>query len=141
MDWSKELAHTIESYAVCLFFVSSPSLASRVCEREVGLAVRNNRHIIPLYLEDVELIPRFEFEIGNLQAIHRPPTTPENLIESLYPHIMDHLGLTSEPKRLRWTTRGRAHAGAQRASHQSLADGNCWGGAEYRGLARVSVCA
>ena len=61
----------IENCAICLYFVSQASVRSSVCEREVSLAVRRDRKVLPVYIEDTALSPTLELGIGNLQAIRR----------------------------------------------------------------------
>ncbi len=80
IDWSGELARAIDTCQLCIYFVSKMSVASQVCEREVNLAVRRDRRVLPVYLEDTQLTPELELSIGNLQAIRTAPSSGADLV-------------------------------------------------------------
>ncbi|MCZ6853289.1 MAG: tetratricopeptide repeat protein, partial [Gammaproteobacteria bacterium] len=79
--------------------------SSSVCEREVSLAVRWDRYVLPIYLEDTELSPTMELGIGNLQAIRRASANPEQLVAEIKPliqHVLEtgsHESVTSTEHR------------------------------------------
>ena len=54
-SWRDELAHAIEQCSLFLFFVTNKSVKSQYCLQEVSYAQDNNRRILVVYLEDVEL--------------------------------------------------------------------------------------
>lgn len=87
VDWSEELARTIEACDVCLFFISNASVQSTVCEREVSLAVRRDRQVLPVYLEEASLPPTLELGIGNLQAIRPGRGAASTIFESIWPTL------------------------------------------------------
>lgn len=91
VDWNEQIAEAIKKCVVCLYFVSESSVLSPVCEREVGLAIRRNRHVLPIYLEDVELSPQLELGVGNLQAVMDASVDPEILVEEITPIIQRYL--------------------------------------------------
>ncbi len=83
LDWNDELARTIETCAFCIFFITEASVHSAVCERELTLAVRHGRNVLPVYLDDAELPPMLDLSIGNLQALRMQSASADALVEGL----------------------------------------------------------
>ncbi|MFO8035929.1 MAG: TIR domain-containing protein [Anaerolineales bacterium] len=52
-DWLEEIYEAIEKSDVFIFIISSDSVDSEVCSKEVAHAVRNNKRLIPIVLDDI----------------------------------------------------------------------------------------
>jgi hypothetical protein len=53
VDWWNEVERGIEQAGVFLFLVSSDSIQSKVCRREIHHALRNGKRLIPIVVRDV----------------------------------------------------------------------------------------
>ncbi|MDP1545200.1 MAG: TIR domain-containing protein [Anaerolineales bacterium] len=53
-DWMAEITQAIESADAFLFVISPDSLKSEICDRELELAVKGNKKIIPILYREVE---------------------------------------------------------------------------------------
>ena len=54
VDWLEQIFRGIEESDAFIFLVSPDSVASEVCNVEIGRAAQNNKRIIPIVLRDVE---------------------------------------------------------------------------------------
>jgi eukaryotic-like serine/threonine-protein kinase len=77
--WPRELANAIERCRLVLFFVSSHSLTSSNCRREVHFAVEHDKPLVAIHLDDSKLASDWEFAIGTRQALLK-----ERLSEPMY---------------------------------------------------------
>jgi len=70
-DFPAEIAEAIEGCALFLVFISTRSLSSRYVKREISFAAKleNEIPILLIYLENIKLPSKFEFMIGDNQAI------------------------------------------------------------------------
>ncbi len=108
--WDDELAEAILRSAVFVFFVSAHSVASPNCRREIALAVDNDKPVIAVYLEDVELPPGLRLSIGTRQAIVRARFDEARYRERLVAAIQR----TRRPKHGERDTEERSDERAQR---------------------------
>ena len=93
--WDDQLAEAILGSSVFVYFVSARSAASANCRREVALAVENEKPVIAVYLEDVELPPGLRLSIGNRQAIVRARFDEARYRARLVAAIREHVGVTT----------------------------------------------
>jgi WD40 repeat protein len=59
--WWQEICEAIQNANVFMFIVSQNSIGSKVCKEEIGLALQNNKRIIPIVVDDLkpEVIQEF----------------------------------------------------------------------------------
>ncbi len=69
--WRQEIHDALTSAQSVLFYVSSASLASQHCNREISVALDENMHIVPVYLEDVDLPGDLKIGLSRVQALYR----------------------------------------------------------------------
>ena len=69
--WRAEIAEALQRASSVLFYVSGKSLESAHCNREINFALDEQKRIIPVYLEEVELTPDLKIGLARLQALHR----------------------------------------------------------------------
>ena len=54
VDWMEQIFHGIEGADAFIFLVSPDSVASEVCNVEVGQAAKNNKRIIPVVVREID---------------------------------------------------------------------------------------
>ncbi len=54
-DWEQEIYRGIEEADVFLFLISSDSVRSEMCNKEIAHALKNNKRIIPIVIRDTEI--------------------------------------------------------------------------------------
>jgi adenylate cyclase len=70
MNWSSEIVEAINSASTLVFLISSRSVASSNCAKEVHLASEKQKNILPILIEDVKLPPNFEYALAGLQWVN-----------------------------------------------------------------------
>lgn len=80
-SWRAEIATAIKGAKILLFFISTASLQSTHCLREVDFALNNDIDIVPVYLDDSILPGELELVLNRVHALFRET-------DSMY---MDHL--------------------------------------------------
>ena len=68
--WTEEIADALNSASHVLFFASPRSVDSRHCRNEVHYATRQEKPIITVFLEPMDLPPGLELELSLHQGIH-----------------------------------------------------------------------
>lgn len=68
-NYAKAIADAIEECEVLCVFLSPHSNISRSVEAEINFAVMNNKKIISILLDNVELSPRIKYDIAFYQGI------------------------------------------------------------------------
>jgi pimeloyl-ACP methyl ester carboxylesterase len=68
--WREQIARAVQECQVFLLFASKRSLASPHCLQEINFAVDENRSILVVYLEDVQLPASLRMTLGARQAMH-----------------------------------------------------------------------
>jgi len=76
--WRGEIAEAIERAAWVLYYVSSGSVASSHCDREINYALDHDLPVLPIYLESVELPADQRIGLSRVQAMHRHETAEED---------------------------------------------------------------
>ena len=71
LSWRGEIANAISGSNKFLFFISSNSLESTHCLREVHFAIDHDIEIIPIYLEECDLPPELALIFSRVQALFR----------------------------------------------------------------------
>jgi TolB-like protein len=69
--WRAEIGDAIEKCTSILFYVSRSSLASAHCSREINLGLDEEKAILPIYLEKVNLTSDLRVGLSRVQALHR----------------------------------------------------------------------
>src|SRR5512136_1007206 len=52
--WWPEIREAIENANVFMFIISNNSIGSNVCKDEIDLALKNNKRIIPIIVDDLK---------------------------------------------------------------------------------------
>jgi adenylate cyclase len=68
-SWRAEIADAIERCAVFLIFLTSRSVASEHCTKELNLALDRKKPVIPVYLDATELPSAIALELTSQQGI------------------------------------------------------------------------
>jgi WD40 repeat protein len=53
-DWEQEIYHGIEEAEAFLFLISSDSVISEMCNKEIAHALKNGKRILPIFIADVD---------------------------------------------------------------------------------------
>lgn len=69
-EWPEFIAQKVISCKKFLLFVSNAYLNSQNCKRELNFAISRKKDILTIYLEEVELSPGMEMQLGTYQAIY-----------------------------------------------------------------------
>lgn len=70
-EWPEFIAEKVVSCTKFVLFVSKAYLVSQNCKRELNFAISRKKDILSIFLEDVELSPGMEMQLGTYQAIYR----------------------------------------------------------------------
>lgn len=92
--WRKEIGDALAGATHILFYISKNSLTSEHCDREMNLALDENKDILPIYLEDIELTSDLKVGFSRIQALYwtRAGTYRQNLLTAVGP-----VGASSAP--------------------------------------------
>ena len=85
--WSDELAGAIDRGAVFLAFITPRFVASQNCINEIEFALSRGIPILAVHLEETELPPGLQLNLGNRQAIVREKYRPEVYERKLRTHL------------------------------------------------------
>ena len=69
--WRAAIAEAIQGASKFLYYISTASLASDHCNREVDYALDKSFETVPVYLEEVDLTPELDLALNRVQALHR----------------------------------------------------------------------
>lgn len=69
MDWSSEIVQAINDCSTILFLISSHSIGSHNCAKEIHLASEKQKNILPVIVENVQLPVIFEYPLAGLQKL------------------------------------------------------------------------
>ena len=74
-EWPDEIADALNRCSVMLVFLSTSALASANVKREIRFAIRKDKPIVPVYLEDCRLAGGLELNLADVQCLfrHRMP--------------------------------------------------------------------
>lgn len=70
-EWPEFIAEKVVSCHKFILFVSNAYIVSQNCKRELNFAISRKKEILTIFLEDVDLSPGMEMQLGTYQAINR----------------------------------------------------------------------
>ena len=70
-EWPEYIAEKVMHCSKFLLFISNHYLDSQNCKREINFAISRKKDILSVYLEDVDLSPGMEMQLGTYQAFFR----------------------------------------------------------------------
>lgn len=70
-EWPEFIAEKVMNCTKFVLFVSNAYLNSQNCKRELNFAISRKKDILSIYLEDVNLSPGMEMQLGTYQAIYK----------------------------------------------------------------------
>jgi len=70
-EWPEFIAQKVVACDKFVLFVSRAYLESQNCKRELNFAISRKKDILSIFIEDVELSPGMEMQLGTYQAIYR----------------------------------------------------------------------
>jgi len=83
MEWSEELARSLDGASLVLFYATNASATSRHCRDEINFAHNRDKIILPVYLEDVKLPSGLELSLSSTQAINRYRMDDDHYLDKL----------------------------------------------------------
>lgn len=81
-EWAEYIANHLDKSSCFLAFLSEASNASANCRREIHRALKVEKDMLVVYLEDCSLSPGLEMQLDILQAIRRSGFGSEELFHS-----------------------------------------------------------
>ena len=78
-EWPSYIQDHITRCEKMIVFVTANCVKSPYCRREINLAVKLNKDILVVYLEDADLLYGLDFQLGIYQDIRRSNFTEERL--------------------------------------------------------------
>ena len=83
-EWPEFIAEKVVDCNKFVLFVSNAYLNSQNCKRELNFAISRKKDILSIFLEEVQLSPGMEMQLGTYQAIYRNRfESDQALIQSL----------------------------------------------------------
>lgn len=83
-EWPEFIAEKVVDCHKFVLFVSNAYLNSQNCKRELNFAISRKKDILSIFLEEVQLSPGMEMQLGTYQAIYRNRfESDQALIQSL----------------------------------------------------------
>ena len=70
-EWPEYIAQQVVSCTKFVLFISKAYLESQNCKRELNFAISRKKDILSVFMEDVELSPGMEMQLGTYQAVFR----------------------------------------------------------------------
>ncbi len=70
-EWPEFIAQKVVDCTKFVLFISKAYLESQNCKRELNFAISRKKDILSVYLEDVDLSPGVEMQLGTYQAIFK----------------------------------------------------------------------
>ncbi len=75
--WGEEIVNAIDSCKTVLLMISQTSMQSENIAKEVMLAWENNKHFLPLCLEDAKIAKSMQYQLAGIQQIKLYEGDPE----------------------------------------------------------------
>lgn len=102
--WRAEIGAALERATRVLFYISKKSLESDHCNREINLALDEEKEIIPIYLAEVELTPDLKVGLNRLQALYpdQDPDYRQHLLSALDRAATDDQSWTTGRRKWSW---------------------------------------
>ncbi len=70
-EWPEIIAHHLNNCTVCMAFISSHSLESHNCRREINFALHKQKCFISVVLEACQMSPGMEMQLSTCQSIFK----------------------------------------------------------------------
>ena len=70
-EWPEYIAEKVINCTKFLLFISPSYLNSQNCKRELNFAISRKKDLLSVYIEDVELSPGMEMQLGTYQSVFR----------------------------------------------------------------------
>ena len=70
-EWPEYIAEKVLNCEKFVLFISKAYLASQNCKRELNFAISRKKDILSIFIEDVELSPGMEMQLGTYQSIFK----------------------------------------------------------------------
>ncbi len=83
VDWPNAVANAIEKCSYFIAFITPNSVESKNFRRELNLALNENKHFLPLYLEETELKFVLKLQISSFASLLKYNETPESYVKKL----------------------------------------------------------
>lgn len=81
--WSEEIVEAIESCKVLLLMLSTSSVSSHNVVKEVALSSERKKHILPVYLERVDLPKSLQYPLAGIQHVDHVEDSDTNFTSVL----------------------------------------------------------
>ena len=82
-EWTDELAAAIEGCSSFLFYATTRSVQSRHCRDEVHYALKHEKSIVVVYLDDSDLPRGLDLALSSIQAVRRDAIEPARYLGQL----------------------------------------------------------
>lgn len=69
-EWPEYIAEKVISCSKFVLFISNAYINSQNCKRELNFAISRKKEILSIFIEDVNLSPGMEMQLGTYQAIY-----------------------------------------------------------------------
>lgn len=76
-EWPEFIAEKVVGCVSFVLFISNAYLDSQNCKRELNFAISRKKNILSIFLEEVELSPGMEMQLGSYQAIYKKRFTSD----------------------------------------------------------------
>ena len=70
-EWPEFIAEKVVECSKFVLFISNAYLNSQNCKRELNFAISRKKDILSIFIEDVNLSPGMEMQLGTYQAIYK----------------------------------------------------------------------
>ena len=102
--WREEIGDSIKGASNVLYYISSSSLASDHCNREINFALDQHKNVLPVYLEDIALTTDLEVGLSRVQALHRDQDAgyQQHLLNALGQTVQATLPSASRKPKFQW---------------------------------------
>lgn len=83
-EWPEIIAHHLNNCTVCMAFISSHSLESHNCRREINFAIHKQKCFISVVVEDCQMSPGMEMQLSTCQSVFKYLLSEEAFYNKLY---------------------------------------------------------
>ena len=70
-EWPEYIAEKVVYCTKFILFISRAYLASQNCKRELNFAISKKKELLSIFIEDVELSPGVEMQLGTYQSLFK----------------------------------------------------------------------
>lgn len=84
-EWPESIAAHLDASAACLAFISSRSLGSKNCRREINYALSKDKPFLYVMLQKVQMTPGMDMQLSSYQSIlyYRYPDPEQDVADRL----------------------------------------------------------